>query len=197
MELTSENFIRLLGWLDSNPDEAGQAYVRIKTDLTRKFTSWGCTCPDGLADITVDRVASILTQETIDNWQGDKQRKFYRVAYYVLLEYRAKKVEEQELPLDLPTKVVDRDEELETERELDCLDKCIEKLSAMKQELITKYYRGKKAIKIKNRKELARKLNMELPVLRVQALRIRKDLKTCIEECLETAKGNSQRVVRS
>jgi len=185
MELTSENLTRLLGWLDPNPERAGQAYVQIKADLTRKFTSQSCTLPDRLADITMDRVASILTPEVIDNWEGDKKRYFYRVAYYVVLESKAKKVEEIEVSPDLVTEEVDIDEEMESERELDCLDRCKEKLPEMKRELISKYYCGAKAIKIRNRKELAKKLKLTLPRLRVQALRIRKELKTCIEECLQ------------
>lgn len=185
MDLTGENFTRLLGWLDPNPDRAGQAYVQIKADLTRKFTSQSCTLPDQLADITIDRVASILTAEVIDNWEGDKKRYFYRVAYYIVLESRVKTVEEVEVPSDLVDEEVDIDEEMDSERKLDCLDRCKEKLSEKKRELIAKYYIGAKAIKIENRKKLAKKLNLTLPQLRVQALRIRKGLKSCIEECLE------------
>ena len=191
MELTPENFTRLLGWLDPNPEAAGQAYVRIRADLTRKFTSQRCMIPDKLADITIDRVAAILTPTIIQNWKGEKERYFYRVAYYVLLESKAHKIEEIELPSDLAVHFLQTDEDLEIERALECLDKCVEKLSTGKRELITKYYRGSKAVKIANRRELARKLNLELPVLRVQALRIRKELKTCIEECLQKSEGRS------
>lgn len=185
MDLTRENFTRLLGWLDPNPEIASQAYVQIKADLTRKFSSQSCTLPDRLADITMDRVASKLTPEVIDNWEGDKKRYFYRVAYYIVLESRVKQVDEVEVPTDLVAEEVDIDEEIDSERELDCLDRCIEKLAEKKRELIRKYYIGARAIKIENRKKLAKKLNLTLPQLRVQALRIRKGLKSCIEECLE------------
>jgi hypothetical protein len=191
MDLTPENFTRLLGWLDPNPEAAGQAYVRIRADLTRKFTSQRCKIPDKLADLTIDRVAAILTPAIIQNWQGEKERYFYRVAYYVLLESKAHKIEEIELPPDLAVHLLHTDDDLELERELACLDKCVETLSSVKREIITKYYRGSKGVKIKNRKELARKLNLEMPVLRVQALRIRKELKTCIEECLKKSAGRS------
>jgi len=192
MDLTPENFTRLLGWLDPNPEAAGQAYVRIRADLTRKFTSHRSVIPaDRLADLTIDRVAAILTPKIIEDWKGEKDRYFYRVAYYVLLESRAHKIEEIELPPDLSVRFLETDEDLEIERELECLDKCVEKLPAMKRELITTYYRGKKAVKIESRKELARKLNLELPVLRVQALRIRKELKTCMEQCLEKSAGRN------
>ncbi len=192
MDLTSENFTRLLGWLDPNPEAAGQEYVRIRADLTRKFTSQHCVIPDKLADLTIDRVASILTPELIQDWEGAKERYFYRVAYYVFLEWRATyKYEEVELPLDLVGNCHLTDDDLDLELALDCLDKCVEKLPTTKQELIITYYHGKKAVKIKNRKELARKLNLELPVLRVQALRIRKGLKSCMEECLEKKAGRN------
>lgn len=191
MDLTSENFTRLLGWLDPNPEAAGQEYVRIKADLTRKFTSQRCMIPDKLADLTIDRVAAILTPAIIQNWKGEKERYFYRVAYYVLLESKAHKIEEIELTSDLAVHFLHTDEDMEMERELACLDKCVEKLSSVKRQIITKYYRGNKGIKIQNRKELAQKLNLELPVLRVQALRIRKELKTCIEECLKKGAGRN------
>lgn len=192
MALTTENFTRLLGWLDPNPDAAGQEYVRIKADLTRKFTSQHCVIPDTLADLTIDRVASIITPQFIQDWKGEKERYFYRVGYYVFLEWRAgNKFEEVELPPDLVGRWSDPDEDLELELELECLDKCVEKLPNMKRELIVTYYRGKKAVKIQNRKELARKLNLELPVLRVQALRIRKELKTCMDECLKKMAGRN------
>lgn len=182
MNLSPENLNRLLGWLDPNPDAAGREYVRIKTDLTRKFTSQSCKCPDTLADITIDRVAGKLTEEMVENWVGEKVRYFYRVAYYVMLESKAPKIEEVELPPDIVLNFDQVDEDLESY--LDCLDKCLEKLSTLKQELITKYYQGTKAVKKKNRQKLARKLNLELPALRVKALRIRKELKSCIESCL-------------
>lgn len=189
MDLTHENLIRLLGWLDPDPEAAGQEYVRIRADLAKKFTSQRCQSPDKLADITMDRVAEILTPETITNWRGQKIKYFYRVAYYVMLEL-CHNLPEVELSDDLVVVARDTYGDSDKEREFVCLDKCLGELTDDKRELITKYYRGKKAVKIKNRKALAKKLKLTLALLRVQALRIRKGLKICIRACLKESEAS-------
>lgn len=182
MDLTPENFRRLLNWLHPNDEEAGQEYERIRTLLVRKFSSHGCSSPDRLADKTLDRAAEKLTPEKIEKWTGKKERYFYRVSYYILLEDKASGKEE-ELSDNLNIIEYDRDEDLEPA--LECLEKCLQQLSTLNRELITRYYRGKGGAKIENRKKLAIDLNLELPVLRVKALRIRRGLKICIENCLK------------
>ena len=185
MQLSPENFERLLNWLHPNREEAGQEYQRIRSLLIKKFQAHGCHLPDELADATMDRVARKLTTERIENWVGDKEPLFYRVAYYILLEYRDKVLPELQIPDGL--EVQKPDEEEDSEPQLRCLEKCLQELSAGKRELIVKYYQGKRSLKIKNREELARELNLNLPGLRVRALRIRRELRKCIERCLKVA----------
>lgn len=185
MDLLRESFERLMNWLHPNREEAGQEYQRIRALLIKNFQSHGCSCPDKLADTTMDRVAQTLTDEKIANWFGEKERYFYRVAYYILLEERDKGLQEVQIPDGLD--FINPEEEEDLEPRLQCLEKCLQKLSTTKRELIVKYYHGKRAIKIKNREELARDLNLNLPGLRVRALRIRRELKTCIERCLKKA----------
>lgn len=180
MDLTQESFDRLLTWLHPDPEEAGKTYVKIRSGLIKKFASHGCSLPDKLADDTIDRVASKLPA-IADTYVGDPERYFYRVAYYVLLESFAKNPNETELTSDLYS--ADRED---VEAEFYCLEKCMNDLSSQKQYLIRNYYRGDKGTKIRRRKELALTFNLELPALRVKALRIRQDLKGCIEDCLQT-----------
>lgn len=181
MDLTQDSFDRLLIWLHPDPEEAGKLYVKIRSDLTRKFSSHGCSHPDKLADITIDRVAQKL-EEIADTYKGDREPYFHRVAYYVLLESFAKHVDEVELSDDL--QIVAPSDIDSVEPEFDCLEKCIERLAAQKQNLIRNYYQGDKGVKIRRRQELASTFELELPALRIKALRIRQDLKGCIIQCL-------------
>ena len=188
MQLSPENFERLLNWLHPNREEAGQEYQRIRALLIKKFQSHSCHFPDKLADVTMDRVAKKLTPARVENWVGDKEPYFYRVAYYILLEDRDN-LPEMQIPEDFEVTKPDDKEDLEPK--LRCLEKCLSELPNAKRELIVKYYQGKRSVKIKNREELARDLNVNLPGLRVRALRIRKELRACIEKCLKT--GNPSR----
>jgi hypothetical protein len=183
MELTQESFDRLLTWLHSHPEEAGKRYVQIRSDLVRRFASHHCAQPERLADITLDRVAMKLA-EIIDTFVGEPERYIHRVAFFVLLESRARTVNEMELNENLPVIKPEEDENLEAEHA--CLEKCLGTLSLQKRELIKSYYDGYKAAKIKRRKELAVQHNIEQPILRVTVLRIRKNLKSCILDCLRT-----------
>lgn len=181
MELTRTSFEQLLAWLHPDPEEAGNKYVKIRAGLVKHFTSHHCSEAEKLADITIDRVAKKLP-EIIDIFVGERERYFHRVAYYVLLESRAKKADEVELDESMPLAAPDHDD---VEVEFECLEKCMGGLSPQKEEVIRNYYRGDRGLKIQRRKELAEKLNMDLPILRVLALRIRKDLKGCIMDCLQ------------
>jgi hypothetical protein len=182
MDLTQQSFDLLLSWLHPNPEEAGREYVKIRAGLIKNFASHGCKLPDRLADITIDRVARKLPK-IFENYEGKREPYFQRVAYYVLLEYYTHDPGEVEISDELPLVAPDEDEDVEIE--FDCLDKCMKGLTEQKRYVIENYYQGDKGVKIRRRKELALSLNLELPALRVIALRIRKDLKSCIMDCLQ------------
>jgi len=183
MELTQESFDLLLSWLHPVPDEAGKIYVKIRAGLIRNFVRQRCPVPDELADITVDRVAKLLPK-LIDTYVGEKERYFHRVAYYVLREYWSRTIETVELEDDMS--VVEPDKDNKTEAESHCLEKCMARLPVSKREFIKKYYYGNKGEKIRQRKELAASNNLELAALRVKALRIRRGLKKCTNDCMAT-----------
>lgn len=186
MDLSPENFERFMNWLHPSRDEAGQKYQKIRALLIKKFQSQGCSTSETLADATIDRTAKTLTPEKIAKWVGEhKERYFYRVAYYILLEEKDKGLLEMQMPDGFEATNPDEDEDLEPK--LSCLQTCLRGLTDDKRNLIEKYYRGRKAMKIRNREELARDLKLNLPGLRVRALRIRRDLKKCIERCLNGA----------
>ncbi len=188
MELTQESFDLLLFWLHPVPDEAGKIYLKIRAGLVRNFAAHGCSVPDELADITFDRVAQKLPT-IIDTYVGEREPYIHRVAFYVLREYRAKLVEIVELDPDQKgTEPDDDDKELRSF----CVNKCMRLLPTWKKNLIEKYYHGSKGTKIRNRKELAASLNIELAALRVKALRIRQALKKCAKNCLANPEAMEQ-----
>ena len=189
MELTQESFDLLLFWLHPVPDEAGKIYLKIRAGLVRNFAAHGCSVPDELADITFDRVAQKLPT-IIDTYVGEREPYIHRVAFYVLREYRAKLVEIVELDPD--QKGTEPDEDDDKELRSFCVNKCMRLLPAWKKNLIEKYYHGSKGTKIRNRKELAASLNIELAALRVKALRIRQALKKCAKNCLANPEAMEQ-----
>ena len=181
MALSPESFELLMNWLHPDRKEAGREYQRIRTLLIKKFQSQGYASADTLADATIDRTAQKLTPEMVAEWVGEhKEKYFYRVAYYILLEERDKGVPEVQMPEEFEFPNPDK-EDLEPESY--CLEKCLEKLSTTDRDLIERYYFEEKAKK--NRAELARELNIDLPTLRVRAHRIRQGLRKCIEKCLQ------------
>lgn len=177
--LTQESFDRLLTWLHPDREAAGRIYEDIRSKLIKCFRAHGCSAPEDLADETINRVAR-KSSDFVHRYVGDPARYFYCVAHYVHLEHLRKDVEAVELTEDLPMQI-DRED---VEPEYECLERCMEHLPARNRELVSKYYQGEKRIKIELRKQLASKLNINLPTLRLQAQRIRAKLKKCIQECL-------------
>jgi hypothetical protein len=78
---------------------------------------------------------------------------------------------------------MDKRENIEPEYE--CLEQCLQQLTSRNRELVLQYYQGDKRVKIESRKALAHRLNTRLSAVRLQAYRIRLDMKKCIQECLE------------
>lgn len=177
--LTQEGFDRLLGWLDADRERAGQIYEEIRAGLLRGFEAHGCKASEELADLTINRVAQKLP-EIIDDYVGPPAPYFYRVAHYVHLEYLRREPETTPLHEGTPAQLGAED----VEQVYACLEKCVKQLPRRSRDIITQYYQGEKRVKIELRRELARRFNIELPILRLQAHRIRNGLKDCIIECL-------------
>jgi DNA-directed RNA polymerase specialized sigma24 family protein len=178
--LTPESFDRLLAWLQPNREAAGAVYEEIYATLIKSFRAHGCTVPEDLADETINRVARRLP-EFVATYVGDPARYFYRVGHYVHLEYLRGQPEMTELPENMAMREENMDE---IEAEYECLEECMKQLTARSRQLVLQYYRGEKSVKIELRKELSRRLNTPLPILRLQAHRIRVSLKKCIQNCL-------------
>jgi DNA-directed RNA polymerase specialized sigma24 family protein len=177
-----EAFDRMLAWLDSDRERAGQKYEEIRCGLIKIFVCQGCIDPEGLADETIDRVIQKVP-EIAPNYAGNPALYFSGVARYILLEYKSRMAQLRLLPHD-PLRQIEEDDE-DIEREYECLDHCIERLTPANRELILEYYRGEKRAMIENRKRLAEKMGVTLNALRVRVDRIRNNLQKCVANCLK------------
>jgi DNA-directed RNA polymerase specialized sigma24 family protein len=176
--LTQEAFDALLGWLDPNSERAGEKYEDIRRRLVKIFSCRGCAEPEDLADETINRVTSKLPSVEA-NFVGDPSRYFYGVANKVHLEYRRRK------PVPDPPPAPSYDENIE--KEFDCLERCMEKLTAENRLLVIEYYQDEQQAKIDHRKRLAEQLGITINALRIQAFRIRVSLLECVTTCLQAA----------
>lgn len=176
--LTQESFDALLAWLDPNREQAGQKYEDIRTRLIKIFACRGCYDPEYLADETINRVTSKL-KEIQSSFIGERARYFYGVANKVHMEYLRRKPAP---PLPPPT--CDSDE---IEQEYDCLERCMQRLTADNRELVLQYYQKEKRTKIEHRRRLAERLGIALNALRIRAHRIRASLQECVQNCVHEA----------
>lgn len=177
--LTKEAFDGLLAWLDADREQAGRRYEEVRSKLIKIFTSRGCLVPEDLADETIDRVISKLP-ELAARYVGDPRLYFYGVAQNVYLEYLRKKP----VVPPPPDLAAVEPEESESEREYECLKKCMQRLPPDSRDLVLRYYREEKQAKISNRKLLAEQLGIALNTLRIRAFRIRVTLQKCMQDCM-------------
>jgi DNA-directed RNA polymerase specialized sigma24 family protein len=178
--LTKEAFDALLGWLDSDRDIAGHKYEDIRRRLVKIFSCRGCAEPEDLADETINRVASKLSAIE-SSYTGDPARYFYGVANKVYLEYRRRPIPEVEFP------PATHDEDEDIEKEFECLERCMQKLTVENRNLVIEYYQDERQAKIDHRKALAEHLGIAINALRIRAFRVRASLQECVTNCVHAA----------
>jgi DNA-directed RNA polymerase specialized sigma24 family protein len=192
--ITREAFDRMLAELHPDIERAGEQYEKIRQKLVKLFEWRGCPHAEECADETFNRVAQKIS-EGISIWTNDPYSYFHGVALNVLREYwrgaeqTAKTLEEvaqihvlSEDPEDLL--LLER-EQREKERLLECLNRCMQKLSPESLHLITRYHQGEETLDKARRKELAQSLGIPLNALRIRAYRIRAAIEECVKNCLE------------
>src|SRR5205085_7279604 len=180
----TESFEEILAWLNPDREVAATMYVQLRHDLAKIFTYRGCVDPEGLTDEVFDRVARKV-HEVRPTYEGDPRLYFRGVANNVVMETIKKSRTEVSIEgIDLPTQktIETKDETADIE---ECLQSCLQKLSAENRELILSYYAKEKQAKIDHRSELARQFGTSVETLRVKVYRIRISLEQCIERCLK------------
>jgi RNA polymerase sigma factor (sigma-70 family) len=192
--ITREAFDRMLAELHQDIELAGEQYEKIRRKLLKLFEWRGCHHAEECVDETFNRVARKISEGTLIR-ADDPYPYFHGVALNVLREYwrnaerMAKTVEEiaqiQGLPPDPEDLLLRETEQKEKERLLECLNRCLQKLSPESLYLITRYHQGEGAPNKERRKELAQSLGIPLNALRIRAHRIRTAIEECVEKCLE------------
>ncbi len=185
--LTQEAFDRLLGALGPDRDAAADRYLEIRRNLVRLFEWRACPAPEEYADETLNRCARKMAE-------GEEIRDVATYAIGVarmlvreMSRDRAKdmrSLEDAPEPRTMPHEIDD-----ESERRLECVRKCLAKLTPENRDLILHYYHGEKGAKIQNRKGLTQLFGIGASGLRMRALRLRQSLQLCSENCLQRRQG--------
>jgi RNA polymerase sigma factor (sigma-70 family) len=181
--LTQQTFDELLAWLDADRERAGMKYEDIRHSLIKFFIWRGCDEAEDLADEAINRVTekvSVLSK----TYEGEPALYFYGVAKNVYLEYRKQQTAKVAVTPELIDEAPDEQLADEAERRFQCMELCLQKLSARNRELITLYYQRHKQTRVDSRKELARQLGISSETFRVRMHRIRLTLYQCMQECL-------------
>jgi hypothetical protein len=184
----------LLHWLDEGTNSDGQRYLEVHRRLELYFDRKNCVAPAELADETLSRVAKKLEENGEINDVGPLQY-CYIVAKYVFLETLSA---EKRAPFHRPLNGSNPGNssgqaaaQLETgptpenkEKIAGCLDSCLKNLASADRDLIVEYYRGHQKDKIERRTALATQLGLTAGELSIRAGRVREQLETCTNACL-------------
>jgi hypothetical protein len=181
---TPEQFDKLLRWLDSDRDKAGEKYERIRLRLIKIFAARGCYEAEELADETINVVAS-KTEWLLENYEGDPALYFYAVGKKIHLEWLKRR---RPIPSD-PLPDPDRDP-VEIERVCGYLDECLDELPSEDKDLVLRYQQGEKQERIANRKKMAEELKITRNALRIKIWHLHSRLKECIERHMGQSPAN-------
>jgi hypothetical protein len=174
--LTPEAFGQFLRWLSKDDALAVQEYQRIRTKLIRFFIHKGCTDADDLFDKTVDIVvAKVESGEEYHN----PLAYCYGVARNVWHEDTR---ERKSVPLEIDVASPEHPDAKPHELELQCLDRCLARLSPGDRDVVTRYHGQHGRDKIRVRQGLADGAG-GMNALRIRVCRIRKELRICVVEC--------------
>ncbi|HKQ08060.1 MAG TPA: hypothetical protein VJ464_23240 [Blastocatellia bacterium] len=192
--ITKESFDTLLAFLNPDRDLAADEYERIRKKLVAFFECRGCHFPEDLTDVTINRVAKRIS-EGVEIHTTKPSAYFFGVAYKVLQEswsdpsVKSLSLDDSSSQIRLIEKLTASGEAEAPppapDREMECLEQCLEQISSANRKLIIQYYQNVGGAKIRHRKQLAGQLGISGNALRIQALRIRKRLEQCVTDCLE------------
>ena len=186
--IAQESFDEILAWFNPDREMAAAMYVQLRHDLAKTFLWRQCSDPEGMTDEVFDRVAKKI-RDVRPTYKGDP-RLYFRAVANNLVKENFKKIKTQIAFEDADlTKQISQTESADAEVE-ECLQACLQELSADKRELILAYYAKEKQAKIDHRRELAQQFGISVETLRVRTHRICLSLEQCIERCL---RGNGQR----
>jgi RNA polymerase sigma factor (sigma-70 family) len=180
--LTKEGLEHLLDWLGADREAAAQKYESIRRDLVNFFDKRVGAEAEDLADKTINRVITKITQIT-GSYTGDPKYYFFRVAHLVRFEHirTLARQDSRPLPNDLP----DLQSSASAEKEVmnSCLHDCLQELQTEDRNIFLLYYREGDWAQIEYRRELAEQRKESLNALRLRIYRLKEKLRACIINC--------------
>lgn len=180
---TPQAFEKLLAALAVAPEEAGKIYEQVRLKLLRYFERNGVTNADHYADVTLDRVMRRIDEgEIIDNIMAF----IFKVASFVRMEAwkEEKQLHKAEEEIKRTTTVIVDPPVVDQNPRQFCLDRCLSNLPVETRKLMLDYYNEEGSAKIRLRKQMAKRLGIEINALRIRAHRIRHNLETCVKNCV-------------
>jgi hypothetical protein len=177
----SEAFESLLRLLDPDREKAGLRYEDLRRRLTMFFENRDHPDSEHLVDVVMDRVACKLRDGT-DIPAADSVPYIFGVARMIALEEHRRRMKGQTTSLTWDM----ADRRLQpSERELECLDHCLDALDAGTRTTILAYYLGQGGKKLDNRTGIAARLGITHTALANRTWRIRTRLAKCVRTCVE------------
>ncbi len=182
---TKEDLNRLLLWLGEDIVVGARKYEEIRGKLVVLFRMRGCSAPEELTDETIDRTARALLKPEF-SFEGSPIAYFRGVARNVYLEWlrRERRLPQESIEDANEPSVQPNTEGQQVEKQFACLERCLERLSEERRELLLSYYQGEKRSKIQGRQQLAAAGGAGMNALRLQVFRLRRIVRTCVETCV-------------
>ena len=182
--LTADTLVRLLNYLDPDPDQAGEKYEDLRRTLIRFFEWRGAPFPEEHADEALNRIARKLGEGVEVKNIGAYCHEVARLIFLETTKSADSRKESLESIRSEPAAADISDEDVVKELRLNCLDDCLRTLPREGAELILEYYRDEKRGKIDNRKALAERFGLRRDALANRAQRLRDKLQDCVSNCV-------------
>ena len=183
-----DDFDKLLNWLSTDREKAGEEYENVRRGLVRLFQIKGCANPQDLADETINRVAAKLPQ--LDLSKNPKPivifHGFARNIYREEIS-PAGRIEQQlagENDLEPPARKLFSQADESAARGRECLKVCFRNYEIFDRRLFVKYYCTKSSDRAQSRQMLAKEMNVTLNALQTKVYRMKLSLRDCIKNCL-------------
>jgi DNA-directed RNA polymerase specialized sigma24 family protein len=180
------SFNKLLAFLSGDLEQAAREYELTREKLIVFFRDKGLLFPEEAADITLDRVGLLLTEER-EITRLNPHMYIFSVAQNVLLELlpRTELMKSRRMKLRLDTgdaiNPLEQNEQEEKQREhdlyLDLFEECLRELSSRDRQIIITYYTTKGLA----RREMAERFGIPYNLFIIEAHRIRRDLEDRIK----------------
>jgi DNA-directed RNA polymerase specialized sigma24 family protein len=182
-ELDQSSMRALLHVLDSDDAEAGRKYENLRSRLIRFFKWNRSTRAEELADIALDRLAAKVMDDSVRI--QDPGKYITGIARMLMHEDRASEVRERKMLTHFAWLLNSfRSPDVAEDQREDVLSLCLEALPPETRRLLERYYTGESGERIRDRKALAEEFGIEVNALRNRALRLRRQLESCISKRL-------------